>query len=517
VNQVIAAAEIEAGHLKFVPVSGMVSSDIGFRVTDGISYSALAYKMMVYAENVETLTDGDNTVGDTIVNVPDGVTAESRTLDSGLGTYEQLYAFVDSNEQPDVIANQELIHQQIDDYLASHPDAPQPQGLTLSSGLAGDVVTINGDASGDDVLVIDASALPHGTVIDLNNIGFAIIIGPGHYEGGGGSNIIVADGGSQFIILGEDDDTTHGGAGDDTIGSTEGHDDLYGDEDNDVVFGGLGNDTLHGGTGDDTIAGGSVTVHDDGTHTVNDDSGNDHIYGGDGDDTIEFSGIYHDYHFSYDNVTGSWAVEDTVAGNESTDTVTEAEHFMCADGTHEAAAHNCTVDVTYWKSGAAINGVTSTMTDTGNGQETDGTVNGGGEYGYTGLIEGEYKLLAEKTISDSEIGSINSLDVLYTLKLALGANPNSQGTAISSYQYLAANAFKDGQIDSLDVLNVLKIALEINKPQWDLVSDSVGSEVMDENNVQLPDTALHFSLINDAKIDLVGVLVGDVDGTMSFS
>ncbi len=108
-----------------------------------------------------------------------------------------------------------------------------------------------------EALIIDVRNLPPGTVLQLNNVEFAIIIGAARVTGGNGQNFAVGDNSAQFIVLGADDDVLRGGGGDDTIGSKGGDDLIYGDEGNDLVVGGIGNDTLHGGDGDDILQGGA--------------------------------------------------------------------------------------------------------------------------------------------------------------------------------------------------------------------------------------------------------------------
>lgn len=105
-------------------------------------------------------------------------------------------------------------------------------------------------------LVIDASGLPSGSSLQLNNVDFAAIIGAVNVSGGAGSQHVWGDSASQTIILGAEHDELHGGGGDDVIGSRGGDDLLFGDAGNDIVFGGTGNDTLSGGTGNDKLHGG---------------------------------------------------------------------------------------------------------------------------------------------------------------------------------------------------------------------------------------------------------------------
>lgn len=124
------------------------------------------------------------------------------------------------------------------------------------SSAAGPLV-IQGAAQGAggplSALVIDAKGLPGGSVIQLQNVDFAAIVGSVTVNGGNGSQTVWGDGASQTIFLGADDDILHGGAGDDIVGSAGGNDRIYGDEGNDVVFGGIGDDRIDGGDGIDTV------------------------------------------------------------------------------------------------------------------------------------------------------------------------------------------------------------------------------------------------------------------------
>lgn len=105
--------------------------------------------------------------------------------------------------------------------------------------------------------MLDARGLPLNTVLDLNLVEFAIVIGPAIVTGGAGRNQVIGDGSSQRIVLGPEDDVIRGGAGDDTVGSLGGNDRLYGDEGNDTVVGGVGDDVLEGGAGNDVLQGGA--------------------------------------------------------------------------------------------------------------------------------------------------------------------------------------------------------------------------------------------------------------------
>jgi uncharacterized repeat protein (TIGR02059 family) len=124
------------------------------------------------------------------------------------------------------------------------------------SDLSGQPIVISGAASGEGplvALIIDVSNLPSGTVLQFDNVEFAIIIGAAKIKGGEGSNFVIGDDAAQYIVLGVDDDVLRGGGGDDTIGSGSGNDQLFGDDGNDTLFVGSGHNLLHGGRDSDIV------------------------------------------------------------------------------------------------------------------------------------------------------------------------------------------------------------------------------------------------------------------------
>ena len=107
------------------------------------------------------------------------------------------------------------------------------------------------------LLIIDADNLPSGTIIQLDHVAFALIIGATRVTGGSGENFVAGDHQQQFIVLGAGNDTLSGGGGADTVGSLSGSDQISGDDGDDTIFGGTGNDQLNGGAGNDQLNGGS--------------------------------------------------------------------------------------------------------------------------------------------------------------------------------------------------------------------------------------------------------------------
>lgn len=127
---------------------------------------------------------------------------------------------------------------------------------TIASGVTqiGTPIVLTGSAllgGQREALVIDTRNLPSGTVIQLDNVEFAAVVGAVRVTGGAGSQVVTGDANAQYIVLGEDNDVLYGGGGDDTVGSEGGNDRIFGNAGNDTLFGGEGEDLLHGGADTD--------------------------------------------------------------------------------------------------------------------------------------------------------------------------------------------------------------------------------------------------------------------------
>src|SRR5690606_6294199 len=91
---------------------------------------------------------------------------------------------------------------------AAAPGSP----IVISSAVS--KVSGDGVDSNLEALVIDGSQLPEGSVISLQNIDFAVVVGDGLVvQGGEGSNIYYGDAGAQSFLMGDDDDLIHAGGG----------------------------------------------------------------------------------------------------------------------------------------------------------------------------------------------------------------------------------------------------------------------------------------------------------------
>lgn len=175
------------------------------------------------------------------------------------------------------------------------------------------IITSTEETDGSrQALIIDASNLPPGSIIQLANVAFTFIVGAISVTGGAGENYVVGDDRDQYIVLGADNDILFGGGGDDTIGSLGGDDRTSGDGGNDIVFGGTGDDCLSGG------------------------SGNDQLNGGLGLDIAEQEGQLSDYRIEIDN--------DQVIlihnSNGETDTLIDIELIQFATGNTVAIAYS---------------------------------------------------------------------------------------------------------------------------------------------------------------------------------
>ncbi len=139
-----------------------------------------------------------------------------------------------------------------------------------------------------------------------------------------------------------------------------------------------------------------------------------------------------------------------------------------------------------------------------------------GLYEHLNMPDGTYALISGKVSGTTESNAISAQDALAALKMAVGMNPNSDGSAVSPYQFLAADVNKDGLVRSADALNILKMAVGLPSApanEWLFVPESVGSESMTRTHVVWPDNPLPVTLEVDQEVHLIGIVKGDVDGS----
>ncbi|MEI6758349.1 MAG: FG-GAP-like repeat-containing protein, partial [Chlorobium sp.] len=139
-----------------------------------------------------------------------------------------------------------------------------------------------------------------------------------------------------------------------------------------------------------------------------------------------------------------------------------------------------------------------------------------GLYQHLQMTSGTYDLTTAKVTGTPESNAIKSADALAALKMAVGISPNADGSAASSYQFLAADVNKDGQIKSADALNILKMAVKnpaAPAKEWVFVADSVGSESMSRTHVVWHPNPATETLNTDQQLHLIGIVLGDVNGS----
>ncbi len=139
-----------------------------------------------------------------------------------------------------------------------------------------------------------------------------------------------------------------------------------------------------------------------------------------------------------------------------------------------------------------------------------------GLYEHINMPDGTYALTSAKVSGTAEADAVHANDALAALKMAVGMNPNTDGSAVSPYQFLAADVNKDGVIRAADALNILKMAVKLDTApanEWLFVPESVGSESMSRTHVIWPDNPLPVTLDVDQQLHLIGIVKGDVDGS----
>jgi hypothetical protein len=219
---------------------------------------------------------------------------------------------------------------------------------------------------------------------------------------------------------------------------------------------GLGNDTIFGGAGGDTID------------------------GGDGQDTVSYALNVSSY--TVTAITGAYQVANK-SGAEGTDTLRNVESLKFADQTVPIASlvvggTNTTAAAKFWKDN------TKTPTDT---KKTD---------------------------------AVNLTDAIAILKMIVGLNVNSNNTALSPYQAIAADFDQSGDVGLTDAIGVLKmvVGLSAPTPTWKYYDDTKLNSAYTSTQSLNPKGWTTTAVISDtgtadSSVKLVGVLTGDVDGS----
>jgi uncharacterized delta-60 repeat protein len=194
-----------------------------------------------------------------------------------------------------------------------------------------------------------------------------------------------------------------------------------------------------------------------------------------------------------------------LAGNVSASVsfafVTERARY-CLDGT-----------LTLWNGDRAIPGVEVSLAAEDKGVSLS-VCDSGGVYHFDTIEEGDYIMQAARVPCTSDTRAIGSTDALAALKIALGHHAADPGDTPSPYSIFAADVDHSGRVTTGDALDILKTAIGFNQHcEWVFMPESTGSEPMDRDHVTWPSSDIAVTLDHDTQIDLVGVLLGDVDGS----
>jgi hypothetical protein len=218
-----------------------------------------------------------------------------------------------------------------------------------------------------------------------------------------------------------------------------------------------------------------------GNDTVQAFAGNDTIDGGDGQDTV----VYALNASSYTVTTlssGGYQVG-AKSGVEGTDTLRNVESLTFADQTASVASFvttgaSTTASAKFWKD------TTKTPSDSG------------------------------------KTNAVNLTDAIAILKMIVGLNVNSNNTALSPYQAIAADFDLSGDVGLTDAIGVLKmvVGLSAPTPTWKYYDDTQLTSAYTAAQSLNPKNWTSAAAISDisttsASVTLVGVLTGDVDGS----
>ena len=233
-------------------------------------------------------------------------------------------------------------------------------------------------------------------------------------------------------------------------------------------------DSLHGNALNNVINGNA------GNDTVQAFAGNDTIDGGDGQDTVTYALNANNYAVS--TVTGGFRIA-AISGTEGTDTLYNVESLKFANKTvvaadFVAAGGESLASPTFWKD------TTKTPSDSG------------------------------------KTNAVNLTDAIAILKMIVGLNVNSNNTALSPYQAIAADFDQSGDVGLTDAIGVLKmvVGLSAPTPTWKYYDDTQLNSAYTSAQSLNPKGWTSAAAISDisttsASVTLVGVLTGDVDGS----
>ena len=148
-----------------------------------------------------------------------------------------------------------------------------------------------------------------------------------------------------------------------------------------------------------------------------------------------------------------------------------------------------------------------------------------GSYEIAAMPLGLYEVDAFRALTSYETGNaITSADALAALKLAVGRNPNSDGSVVSPYQFISADVNNSGTVTSADALSILKMAVrryDAPAREWLFVDESYDfwdedAQAFTTKRNDVPtEEALKViaNTMESEELNLVAMLRGDVNGS----
>jgi hypothetical protein len=124
------------------------------------------------------------------------------------------------------------------------------------------------------------------------------------------------------------------------------------------------------------------------------------------------------------------------------------------------------------------------------------------------------QVTADKTLDVASENAIGAFDALQALRLAVGL-AKSDGTA-EWHDYFAADINQDGRVGADDALNILKFAVGLTdgpSADWVFVDGDADYSDVTRQNSGYSEGMLQTDVTADTSVNLIGILVGDVDGS----
>ncbi|MDT9547292.1 MAG: DUF4347 domain-containing protein [Chlorobium phaeovibrioides] len=145
-----------------------------------------------------------------------------------------------------------------------------------------------------------------------------------------------------------------------------------------------------------------------------------------------------------------------------------------------------------------------------------GEADAGGLFLFEEMTRANYTVSAGKDADETLSEAVRAADALAALKMAVGLNPNADGSDVSSSSFLAADVNHDGQVRATDALAILKMAVGLESapdPEWLFVNSDIDNVVMSRKDVDWEGAAVDAAIAGDMQVDIVGIVKGDVNGS----